>query len=335
MLVAEALDSCSSASWPPQSPSVAVVVSTHNRGHLLEGLFRCLEVQTEKSFEVVVADNGSTDDTWDRLASICAATALPMLAIRLQAHAGPGVPRNTAISRTRGPIIAITDDDCLPEPSWLAEMVAGFQRSAIDLLQGRTLPEPDAWAGPWGRTVEIKSFSGLYETCNLAVRRSAFDSANGFSGPQWLTGRAFGEDVAFGSLVSAQGRAEFAEGAVVRHRIMPGSYRDHLNERVRLRGFPPLVRSMPELRSRLAAGVFLKQRTAVTDVGFFGLACVAATKHPLPAALALPWAAALWRESVQHPGRARPVRAAQLAVADLIGFGALAVGSVRSRRVVL
>jgi hypothetical protein len=42
-----------------------------------------------------------------------------------------------------------------------------------------------------------------------------------------------------------------------------------------------------------------------------------------------------WREAWKHPGKPRPVRALQLMVADVIGFGALLSGSVRARRVLI
>jgi hypothetical protein len=116
---------------------------------------------------------------------------------------------------------------------------------------------------------------------------------------------------------------------------MPGTYRDHLNERARLRGFPQLFESIPELRDLPIGGTFLSRRTAITDLGVAGLVTAAATRTIWPGLVAIPWLARAWREADGRPGRSRRVRAAQIALADLVGLGALAVGSAKARRLVL
>jgi glycosyltransferase involved in cell wall biosynthesis len=324
-----------SASWSAPATLVSVVISTHNRADLLDGLLDALEAQQLSDFEVVVADNGSGDDTWDRLVARCERTSLTLIAIRLDPHDGPGIPRNTAVGLTRTELVAFTDDDCLPQPEWLSGLVAGFETAGTAVVQGRTEPEPGGWAGPWGRTVEVNRFSGLYETANLAVRRSAFDRVGGFEAERRLTGRAFGEDVVLGAAIARTGTARFASEAVVWHRVMPARYRDLLTERLRLRGFPDLINDVPELEGRMVGGVFLSDHTRRVDVGVAGLAVVVVTRRSLPLLVAAPWLLRTWRESDGRPGRPRVVRALQLLVADLVGLGALTAGSIRSRRTVL
>jgi glycosyltransferase involved in cell wall biosynthesis len=317
------------------------VVSSYNRAALLAGLLDALEAQDGVSAEMVLADNGSTDDTWQILTDRCRRTPMRLLALRLPHHPTPGVPRNTAVVAARGEIVAFTDDDCLPTPGWLAALVAAFAERTV-LVQGRTMPEPGGWAGPWGRSLTVEQPSGLFETANLAARRAAVLSAGGFAGARLLPGRPFGEDVMLGAAVARLGGFRYAADAVVHHRVMPARYRDFLAERARLSGFPALLRDVSELRARTFGWLFLSRRTATTDLGVAALAATAAaaaataTAWPLVASVAaLPWIVALWREAAARPGRARAVRVAQLAYGDVRGLAALLAGSIRARRLLL
>jgi glycosyltransferase involved in cell wall biosynthesis len=340
MQTATLRETTQSEAWLGPAPAVTVVVSSHSRAVLLAGLLDALEAQDHRDFEVVVADNGSPDDTWSVLTQRCARTTLRLRALRLEFHDGPAVPRNTCIAEARATLIAFTDDDCLPTPTWLSSITAAFEDATV-IVQGRTTPEPGGWAGPWGRSLDVPGPTGLYETANLAARREAIVAAGGFGGKRLLSGRAFGEDVVLGATIARDGGFRFAPGALVHHRVMPGSYGDFVRERRRLSGFPQLLRLVPELRERAFLRVFMGRRRAVTDLGIAGVVAAVvsvALGEPLGlvALLAvLPWLRTLWRESAAYPGAPRAVRSLQLMLADVIGFGALVSGSVRSRRVLL
>jgi glycosyltransferase involved in cell wall biosynthesis len=319
-----------------------VVVSSHSRATLLDGLIDALEAQHNQDFEVIVADNGSADDTWAVLSARCARTPLRLRALRLALHDGPGTPRNTCIAEARGKLIAFTDDDCLPAPSWLSRLTAALADGAA-VAQGRTVPEPGGWAGPWGRSLEVTRPTGLFETANLAARRDAILAVGGFRAERLLSGRAFGEDVELGTAVARTGGFAFAEDAVVYHRVMPASYRDFIEERKRLAGFPLLLRRVPELRRQVFLGMFLSRRTAITDlalgIGVVGQVVVLLLTFSSWVTVTdlafVPWFAVLVSEARSRPGRNRLIRAAQLGVADLAGAAALLSGSLRARRVVL
>lgn len=334
-------DRIESAAWAAAVPVVSVLVPTHDRAGFLPELVDALERQTlGESFELILIDDCSTDVTWPAARGACERTRLPMLAARLQANAGPAVARNVAASLARAPAFAFTDDDCLPHPGWLAALLDAL-RSA-DVVQGRTLPDPGeaSNAGPWARSVWITKLSNLYETCNLAWRREAFDRLDGFAEPRPAsvgeTRRHFGEDAELGwRLVSSGGRVAFADEALVHHRVHPGSYASWLGEQRRLALFPGLVRSAPSMGRALTLGVFLSPDTALFDLALAGGAAAAALRVPWFAGAALPWAWRAWRRGRHRPGKPRIVRAAQIGVGDVVGFASLIAGSVRARRFVL
>lgn len=330
---------CTSGSWEGPVPDVAVHVPTFDRSGFLTTLVERLEAQTlaAERFEVVVVDNGSTDGTWPLLEGIVGRTPLRMAALRLPANRGPAGARNAAVAASRAPVAAFTDDDCLPEPGWLASLLAAFE--CADLVQGRTEPDHVA-SGVWDRTIRIVGPTPLFETCNIAYRRHDLLAAGGFDETSAVAAgpgrRAFGEDVLLGAAVVGLGaRRAFAPDAVVRHRYLPGSYPDHLREMRNLAGFPALARLAPPLAEALWCRTFLTRRTAAFDLAVVGVAAAVALRRPLLVLSALPWVRETLPMARERGGRTPLVRLAQLGLADAVGAAALVSGSIRHRRPVL
>lgn len=326
-------ESCRSDSWDEAVADVSVVVATHQRADFLAGLFEALGAQTA-AIEVVIADDGSSDDTWQRLEQLVAAADLPVLAVRLEHNGGPSIPRNTAAAQARCSILAVTDDDCLPEPAW-AERIGAAVRTGVAIAQGRTLP-PGPRPGPWDRSIAVEQPSWLFETCNLGFDRAKFLQLGGFPVVNVLEHlpRGFGEDVVFGALAARTGSFRWVPDAVVRHRWIATSYAGHLAGVRRLGGFPWLAREVPEVASRLTAGVFLSRRSLQYDVALASVVAAAAARQPLLLVALLPWLRRVVTSAARRPGPL-PVRAVQEATADTVGFVSLVAGSVRHRRIVL
>lgn len=322
-----------SASWASGGPQVSVVAATCNRAAWLPDLLAALAAQTA-DVELVVVDDASDDGTSEQLTRLLAETRLPALALRTRQRSGPSAARNAGAARARGEVLLFTDDDCLPDPAWAAELSDAL-RAGTTVVQGATSPV-DADHGPWDRSITVAAPSGLYETCNLGVVASAFRQVGGFADLGLLQrpgARGFGEDAELGSRLARLGSAGWAPRATVRHRWLPGTFADHLEGRRRLAGFPRLARLVPELERRLVGGVLLSPRTGTTDLALLGAA--AAVLSPWAAVAVVPWVARLREEARGRPGRPLPLRMTQLAAADVVGAFALAEGSWRARRLVL
>ncbi|HEU5034210.1 MAG TPA: glycosyltransferase family A protein [Mycobacteriales bacterium] len=333
MRTAPIRDQARSPSWPDADACASVVVATHDRSAFLPELLDALAAQTVP-VEVIVADDGSTDDTWQVLGCRAADSELPLLALRLPASGGPSVPRNSAAAYARTEVLVLTDDDCLPDPGWAAALLAGLGDRAIG--QGRTVPA-GARTGPWDRTIEVTAPSGLFETCNLALRRDVFVELDGFPILDLLPdqARGFGEDVVLGTRAARRGGLAWVPDALVRHRWLPTTYAEHLDGVRRLSGFPWLARELPEVAELLVGGLFLSRRTAVFDAAAASLLAAAATRRPWLAVGAAPWLVDRLGSARGRPGRSVAVRLAQEAVADAVGLGSLVRGSLRHRRPVL
>jgi glycosyltransferase involved in cell wall biosynthesis len=324
--------------------TVSVVVATFNRSDLVARTIECLLAQTYPAelVEIVVVDDHSTDGTAETLAGL-ASDRVRVLQPPAKGYAAGA--RNHGVAHARGEIICFTDDDCRPEPLWLEALVAGFAEG-IDLVQGRTRPDPDQPRGRWSRTISTPREYGLYETANLGVRRSAVLALDDQPfNPQVpgelrrVLGRSLGtpgigEDVDFGWRVRRRGGTRFASHAVVRHQVFDGSPGMTLRDAVRAAGFPLLVRRVPELRRAFFwHRWFLRSAHLALLVAIIAVA-VAATVSPYAAVGAAPY---LWL-IVRPERRGRLVRlrrAPFAALRDLVEVGGCLAGSVYSRRLVI
>lgn len=122
----------------PSSVDLSVVIPTFNRADVLEGTLQTLVAQqgVDGRMEVVVIDDGSTDDT----AATVARFADGPFAVRYvhQQNAGLNVGRNRGAAEARGPILAYLDDDVLLPSTWAMSVLEAFDiRPGLDAVAGR------------------------------------------------------------------------------------------------------------------------------------------------------------------------------------------------------
>ena len=110
------------------SPRVSVILPTYNRCDSLLEAIGSVERQRFQDFEIVVADDGSSDETVERLAAL----DLPLRLICLDHRGRPAIARNRALEVAKGDLVAFLDDDDRWQPDKLARQVAQFEeRPAI------------------------------------------------------------------------------------------------------------------------------------------------------------------------------------------------------------
>jgi len=123
----------------------SVIISTYNRASTLrQTLGNLARLSTSASWELIVVDNNSTDDTQAVIRE--AAREFPVeLRYLFEAEQGKFAALNQAIPASRGAIIATTDDDALVEPDWLDRAAEGLEQFNCDFVGGKVLP---IWGGP-------------------------------------------------------------------------------------------------------------------------------------------------------------------------------------------
>jgi glycosyltransferase involved in cell wall biosynthesis len=180
-------------------PLVSVVLATRNRAALLAETLNALTRQRwpRDRFEIIVADNGSIDDTRAAVLDAAARDGAPLIHYLYVAQSGKSSAVNQALPLTSGDLLAFTDDDVRPAPDWIARLAAAFDQTGADFLAGRILPRwqtaPPVWLSPPLYGVLAVPDNGVARRwidgpdadvtpigANMAVRRQVIECVGGF-----------------------------------------------------------------------------------------------------------------------------------------------------------
>jgi glycosyltransferase involved in cell wall biosynthesis len=233
--------------------AVSVVIPTHNRARRLGAALAALRAQTLpfEAFEVIVIDDASTDDTPALLASEEARDGLQLRVVHFSTAGGPGNARNEGWRLARAELVGFTDDDCVPEPNWLAAAVAAWGGDPNRFVEGVTTPIEDELGtlSPLSYTYDIREQSLEFSTCNMFYSRALLDRLSGFDSGAFPS--PVGEDTDLAWRAQAVGaRPVFAEQAIVRHAVVPMRPRDALRRNWSWGQAGLLYARHPELRRR-------------------------------------------------------------------------------------
>lgn len=124
-LEAEALPGAAAAS---REPVVSVVIPCHDYGHYLPQAVHSVLAQTYPDWELVVVDDGSTDDTAAVARSLIADHPGRRIRLLRQANAGVSAARNAGIAATAGRYVLPLDADDVIAPTMLERTVAVLDR---------------------------------------------------------------------------------------------------------------------------------------------------------------------------------------------------------------
>ena len=195
---------------------ISVVATTYNRPDALRAVLASLAAQTDAAFEVLVADDGSRQETATAVAESAVNFPIPLVHL-WQSDDGfrAAAARNLAVAASRGDYLVFVDGDCvlrpdfvtrhraLAEPAWFvagnrvllsesftkkvlqAPMIELHGDSRLSWLGRRFSGEINRWLplcfvpGNGWRKRQPQRWQGA-RTCNLALWRADFDAINGF-----------------------------------------------------------------------------------------------------------------------------------------------------------
>jgi GT2 family glycosyltransferase len=156
----------------------SVVIPTYQRLDLLSACLERLKPDIQslesQSYEVIVTDDGQSIVAEDMIAK-----QYPWVRWVQGPRRGPAANRNHGASQARGKWIILTDDDCLPEPDWLA----AFQRAQVNhaevfVFEGRVFT--DRPRRSLDEISPINDKGGNLWSCNVCILRSLFQELGGF-----------------------------------------------------------------------------------------------------------------------------------------------------------
>ncbi|MGI8904120.1 MAG: glycosyltransferase family 2 protein [Solirubrobacteraceae bacterium] len=242
-------------------PLVSVVVTTYNRPARLALLLAGLRAQAlgPHSFEAIIVDDGSAGvETQAVLAREVDRGELALRTVSHRRTLGQASGRNSGWRLARAPLVAFTDDDCVPESGWLTQGLSAHRAHPGALIQGRTRPNPAEMAhdGLFSRTVRVERLGPQYETCNIFYPRAVLRSLGGFD-ERFGSSSAGGEDTDLAwRAIEAGCPTVFAPDAVVLHAVERLGAGGMLRVAARWSAAVRVFAAHPQLRTMLERRVF-------------------------------------------------------------------------------
>ena len=242
---------------------VSVVVSTRNRAGQLTEMLDAIANQTlgREMFDVTVVDDGSTDATPEALAAEETRSRLNLSVVRRERSGGAAVGREEGWRTSKAPLIAFTDDDCVPDPEWLEAGLAASRRHPRAIIQGRTAPRPDELhrLGPFSRTIDVTALDHAFQTTNIFYPREVLESVGGFDTVAY-EGAVGGEDTDLAWRAIEQGaETVFEPSALVYHAVNVLGARGLLRVAARSTAALPYARHSTIRDRDFVFGVFRKR----------------------------------------------------------------------------
>jgi GT2 family glycosyltransferase len=172
------------------APQVSVVIPCYNKAHIIPQTLQALLEQTvpQRRFEVLVVDDGSTDNTADLVDGMPLPASFRCLR---QQNAGAAAARNLGVREALGDLLLFLDGDVVADPRLLEEHVDSHERRSRVLVMGRLRDLPSEQTNLFyemihataafdhGEEEKTLAFLDCF-TGNLSLRRSAFDEIGPF-----------------------------------------------------------------------------------------------------------------------------------------------------------
>lgn len=235
---------------------LSVIIPAHNRAQTI-GVTLWSLIQQDidpKSYEIIVVDNNSKDNTADVVKDIQSRSTV---SVRYHFESRPGVhyARNWGAVHANGEILYFTDDDMAAESGMLRELLGLFELdAAIATATGRVLPkwqcEPPIWVKKYCQnsllSLQLRPEElivspddvGVY-SCHQAIRKKVLLECGGFN-PENTGGIWVGDGESGLNLkIKARGyRFAYTSKAVTHHLIPPGRMtQQYLNRRLENQGY--------------------------------------------------------------------------------------------------
>jgi glycosyltransferase involved in cell wall biosynthesis len=201
-----------------ETMSVSIIIPTFNGASRIGNCLVALLKETlNRDTEILVVNDGSTDDTADVVARYSRVRLIN------QVNAGPAAARNRGAKEANGAIILFTDDDCVPMAGWLSAMIEPFHDPEIVGVKGVYRTEQRSLAA---RFVQIEyedryqlmarfPFIDFIDTYSAGFRRDRFLEMTGYDSSFPI---ACAEDIELSYRMSARGwKMKLVPAAIVHH----------------------------------------------------------------------------------------------------------------------
>ncbi|MCP4108588.1 MAG: glycosyltransferase [Desulfobacteraceae bacterium] len=162
---------------------VSIIIPTYNGAGILSACLDSIVSQkTDRKYEIIVVNDGSTDNTSEIVKKYNSVTLIT------QANAGPASARNHGAEKAVGDILLFIDDDCIAEPDWLDAMIKPFEDPKTSGAKGAYLTNQKEWIAKFVQIEYEEKYDELsrhkyidfIDTYSAAFRRQIFIDERGY-----------------------------------------------------------------------------------------------------------------------------------------------------------
>ena len=145
---------------PSYTSFVSIVVPAFNEQAGIEATIRSLAASRYPAFELIVVDDGSTDDTVEVARAVVEREQLENVHLVCQANAGKSAALLTGIAQAKGDVIVTVDGDTIFEPDTLALLVSAFADERVGAVAGNTkIANRNGLLGRWQHIEYVMGFN--------------------------------------------------------------------------------------------------------------------------------------------------------------------------------
>jgi len=196
-------------------PDVSFVVIAHNEENVISDCISAIAAQDGgATYEIIVVDDGSTDNTASRVMEM-AANRPQIALVRHPTNKGRGAARSTGIAAVRADLVAMVDADIVLPKDWLQRCIAALYERDADAVGGIAVPDGDVTYiyNRFALTPKVAAMTVSVGGGNGLYRRRVFDSVE--VDPSLVEG----EDVALNHAMASAGlRSQTILDLLVEHR---------------------------------------------------------------------------------------------------------------------
>lgn len=230
---------------------ISIIIPTRNRARSLKQLLDSLAVVVTPpltSVEIVVVNNGSTDETVNLLREEALIARPQELVVLEEQRPGKSNAVNCALCVARGDLLMLLDDDVSVDPQWLVKHIEAYQQTEFAAIQGRILAGKDFEGRPadpsrlreyniplsdYGE--QVTTIQGLTGT-NMSFKRGVFERVGLFDLRLGPGASGFSEDTEFSMRIRKAGfKIGYTPHAIVYHELNPARYGPAYNRDVEFR----------------------------------------------------------------------------------------------------
>ena len=211
------------------NPVISIITPTFNRSHELDQLIKSINSQTldHKYFEMIISDDGSTDDTNEKIKKWSHIVDFNLKYI-IQNNLGPGAARNHGVKNSIGELIVFIDSDCEANENWLKIIYESYKNNLFDAFGGPDYSKNDflpiqiaidysmtSFLTTGGMRGHKKNMLAKFypRSHNMGLKKKIFEEIGGFGALR------HGQDIELSHrIINSGARVELLIDAVVYHR---------------------------------------------------------------------------------------------------------------------